>query len=500
MTQDVLVRKYGTMLEVSYVDGRNIEESHVLSLLRPAMTYTHVQFLYGYAQRDEVTGARHTTKQTRIKLYRIRDNKLVTCCGYLQKIQSILSAAEYGVNFVDYTPPSPRELAFEPDWENVNKHIEFRARQEECLRAIVDNDYGVIDAPPAFGKSHLMAMVGLLFPKAKIHIVTRRKDVVQRTVRALRRFLPNVGQVGGGKREEARVTVFTADSLHHSDGDCDILLADEVHELMSPKHSAAIAKTYTLSRNYGLTATPEGRADGSDAKLEYLFGPKIFEMPWTEATELGLVVPIQVIWLPIQCASPCDGMEGVPKKRHGVWRNGDRNAVIASAVRQYGDDDQVLILVETIEHAVYLWQELPEYELCYANIEVEDLDRYKRNDMLPDDYEAMTPERRERLRTQFEDKALKKVIATDVWSTGVSFEQLAVLVRADARGSEILDTQAPGRVARIHEESGKQVGIVVDCMDNFDRTLKNKSQKRYRNYAKKGWEQIKLTPQEIADA
>jgi hypothetical protein len=37
-------------------------------------------------------------------------------------------------------------------------------------------------------------------------------------------------------------------------------------------------------------------------------------------------------------------------------------------------------------------------------------------------------------------------------------------------------------------------------MDNFDRTFKNKSQKRYRNYAKKGWEQIKLSAQEVADA
>ena len=500
MTQDVLVRKYGTMLEVSYSDGNTVEDSHVLSLLRPAMTYTYVQFLYGYAQRDEVTGQRHTTKQTRTKLYRIRDNKIVTCCGYLQKIRTILEAAGYSIDFVDYTPPSPRADAFEEDWDNVRRNIEFRARQEECLRVIAENDYGIIDAPPAFGKSHLMAMVGLLFPKAKIHIVTRRKDVVQRTVRALRRFLPSVGQVGGGKREEARVTVFTADSLHHSSGDCDILLADEVHELMSPKHSAAIAKTYTMSRNYGLTATPEGRADGSDAKLEYLFGPKIFEMEWAEATALGLVVPIQVIWLPVQGASPCAGMEGVPKKRHGIWRNADRNALIASAVRSYGDDDQVLILVETIEHAIYLWQELPEYELCYASIEADDIDRYQRDGMLPENYEAVTPDRREELRRGFEDKTYKKVIATDVWSTGVSFEQLAVLVRADARGSEILDTQAPGRVARIHEESGKQKGIVVDCMDNFDRTLKNKSQKRYRNYAKKGWEQIKLSAQEIADA
>jgi Ni/Co efflux regulator RcnB len=57
-----------------------------------------------------------------------------------------------------------------------------------------------------------------------------------------------------------------------------------------------------------------------------------------------------------------------------------------------------------------------------------------------------------------------------------------------------MDTQAPGRVARIHHESGKQTGVVYDFQDHFDRGFKTKSQTRYRNYDKKGWEQIKLDP------
>ena len=197
--------------------------------------------------------------------------------------------------------------------------------------------------------------------------------------------------------------------------------------------------------------------------------------------------------------NPAQGRKNVPKKRWGIWRNQYRNAVIAHTVQQHSDEDQVLILVETIEHAVHLHQFLPEYELCYAEMELEDLDRYKRNGMLPEDYEPMTAERRSELRIAFENHEVKKVIATDVWSTGVSFERLAVLVRADARGSAIMDTQAPGRVARIHDESGKSMGIVYDFDDHFDRGFKSKSRTRRKNYTEKGWEQVDLEAPEIVD-
>ncbi len=115
------------------------------------------------------------------------------------------------------------------------------------------------------------------------------------------------------------------------------------------------------------------------------------------------------------------------------------------------------------------------------------LEGFQREGLLPADYKPMTPPRREAMRRAFEEHRLRKVIATDVWSTGVSFEQLAVLIRADARSSEIMDDQAPGRVVRIHE--GKQEGLIYDCWDMFDANFKRKSQERWRRYAAKGWTQ-----------
>lgn len=497
----LLLRKFGVMIDLGLADGRPLPEDIRTEFTDP-MAYTHVQILVGAARWDAVTGLQKNIQTTRVLLHKIIDGRITTCYGYIPRILEIAQQLGCTVEIQDLTPSDANTPgAYETDWENVRGRIQFRPRQEECLRAIENNIGGIVKAPPAFGKSHLIAAIAMLYPRAKIHIVIKRRDLVERTVRALRGVLPQVGVVRGGEHNPSRVTVFTAASLHHSEGDADILICDEVHELMSPKYSESIARTYKFSRNFGLSATPEGRADNADAKLEYLFGPIIFDMPWQEATELGLIVPIEARWVPVRMSrNPARGRRDVPKKRWGIWRNEYRNAVIGHTVRQHGDDEQVLILVETIEHAVHLWQRIPEYELCYAEMELEDLDRYKRNGLLPEEYEPMTAEKRSALRVAFENHEVKKVIATDVWSTGVSFERLAVLVRADARGSEIMDTQAPGRVARIHEESGKSMGIVYDFDDHFDSGFARKSRTRRKNYAKKGWEQVDFPAPEILDA
>lgn len=497
----LLLRKFGVMIDLGLANGEPLPED-IRKAFADQMAYTHIEYLHGANKWDPITGIQRNIQTTRVLLHKIVDGKITTCCGYIPRIMNTARELGYPVEVQDLTPGDANSPgAYETDWENVRSRMQFRVRQEECLQAVENSPGGIIKAPPAFGKSHLIAAIAMLYPRAKIHIVIKRRDLVERTVRALRGLLPQVGVVRGGEHKPNRVTVFTAGSLHHSEGDADILICDEVHELMSPKYSESIARTYKFSRNFGLSATPEGRADNADAKLEYLFGPVIFDMPWQEATELGLIVPIEARWVPVRMRrNPAQGRKDVPKKRWGIWRNEYRNAVIAHSVRQHGPEEQVLILVETIEHAVYLGKRLPEYELCYAEMEVGDMERYKREGLLAEDYEPMTGEKRSALRIAFEDHEVKKVIATDVWSTGVSFERLAVLVRADARGSEIMDTQAPGRVARIHNDSGKEKGIVYDFDDHFDRGFKSKSRTRRKNYAKKGWEQLDMESPEILDA
>jgi superfamily II DNA or RNA helicase len=237
--------------------------------------------------------------------------------------------------------------------------MQLRAGQEDCLRAIANNECGIVDATMGFGKTALFEAIAHMFPRAKIDILVKPKDVAETIVRRLTKTIPNVGHIGGGnKRPGGRVTVCTAGSIHHVDAtNTDILLADEVHQLVTPSVGGEIAKTWRWSRNYGLTGTYEKRQDGADAQLEVMFGGLIYRITYQEAQAAGLVVPIRVRWLQVRMDhNPADGKSDTAKKRWGIWRNQQRNKAIADDIRTRFPDNskQILILVETIEHAIML--------------------------------------------------------------------------------------------------------------------------------------------------
>jgi superfamily II DNA or RNA helicase len=356
------------------------------------------------------------------------------------------------------------------------------------------HDGGIIDAVPAFGKMWIIAMICKLYPNARIDIVTKRKDVVQSTLRLLTRWCPNVGMIGAGSRRPGRVTVFTADSLHHSDYKANIVLADEVHELMTDRYASMLGR-YWYARMYGFTATKETRFDNLHMRMEALFGPTIFHMPYAVAERHQLVVPIIVQWLDV-CPSfdpIANYSDPVAKKRHGYWRHGYRNQIIAEAARGMVDSGkQTLILVETLEHALHLRRLLPDFVCCYSEQCIPQ-DTDKRQQLVKAGLlgaeEMMTSARREQLRQSFEQRECLGAIATGVWSVGVSFDSLQVLIRADGGASETANLQWPGRVCRTDAASGKDVGIVVDLCDQFNSGCQRKADGRRRAYAKFGWTQ-----------
>lgn len=483
----IVARKYGNLLDFS-PDGVAPLPIAIVDLIAPELTYTYKKILRGADAYDPVTGdRRHIRLETRY-LFRLEQGRLTTGAGFLPRIVRLLHGAGHQTHLVDVTPPHPRPDRYTVNWANAARYIQFKERQDVCLQRVIDQPCGIVKAPTGFGKTFLEAAVALAFPKAKIHIVCKVVDVVEKTVRRLTAFLPGVGQVGGGKRTFGRVTVFTADSLHLSDGDCDILLADEAHQLMADSYADQLGDKYMWSRNYALTANPEGRLDGADARMECLFGPIIFNMSYTEAVALGLVVPIRVRWLPIRLSeNPAAGKTGVPKLRWGIWRNVGRNAMLAAEARTYAAHEQTLMMVATVEHAVHLWQHLPEFELCYGSLKPLDFQSYVKQNLLPQNFVHMHSERRLAMQLAFETGQLKKVISTDVWATGVDMPQLGTIFRGDARDSEILDTQLPGRTSRTFE--GKEYGELVDCADFFDKGLQAKSRSRYRSYKELGWEQ-----------
>ena len=486
MSKSATIRRVGNLIDVS-ADGESPLDSRVLTALQHQLMYTHLHRVYGYqhGQRSGDVIAEHR------KLYQIDSaGRLVCFAGWLPRIRRVLKSYGYE-DIVEVWLRDPPEWDATEDWEYVNRVFEFRPRQRECLEAITKHERGVIDAVPAFGKMWIIWMVCMLYPKAKIHIVSKRRDVIASIRNLGYRFTTDIGQVGGGKNRPGRVTLFTADSLHKSQGDADILLCDEVHELMTDRYYRLLSR-YHHARMFGFTATKETRGDQAHERMEGLFGETIFRITDTEAVNLGLVVPKVVQWLDVTegPAELSQVKDTVRRKRIGIWRNEYRNRVIAAVASEFLSlGMQTLILVDTMEHLLFLRKLLPEFECCYSEgalIESARVEKFERLGLL-DDLPPMTPQRREELRQRFERREFLGAIATGVWSTGVSFDALEVLIRATGGSAKTASIQVPGRVGRVSTDTQKPYGILVDFMDKFDEGFRRQSLARMRVYKGEKW-------------
>lgn len=464
----------------------------IKKLLEPALSYVEKKYRYGKPRwsdpDDEVFQDSKFDFIPHQCFAYDHKRRLYTSFGFHDRIKGVLSKAGYKPRIKDYRSKDPN--TFKPDFDAVLSFAELRYKQDEILYEIATNYCGRIDCHTGYGKSFLICLIAKLFPKAKIDVVTKDASVVGRLYKELVGMMSNVGAVGGGyKKKGRRVTIYCAHSLSHSPGDADLLLGDECHQLAADKFAPHLAR-YAWSRNFGFSATHDMRLDNKDMRLEGIFGPVILKISYEEGMKEGLVVPIEVKWTDVDLHSnPCGNLKDVAKKRAGIWRNFERNELIAKDARLYGDGDQVLITVEVIDHAVRLKQLLPEFTLVYAAGGMADDKRagYIRDGFISRDEPKMSIARKRELEDKFEKGELKKVIATTVWNTGVDFRKLQVLIRADAGGSSINNTQIPGRVSRTEES--KRCGILHDYVDSFDYGFYMKSRSRWKDYEAHGWSQ-----------
>jgi len=491
MPKSATIRQQGPLIEIGTPERTPLDGDIYAKLALP-LTYTYQRKRYGIDAYDDVTGEYRSMEFERRRLYTLdSDGRL--CCqkGWRSRVTQILQQNGYEVEFISLDRPKPAYI-YQANWDRVFSRYEFRPQQDICLAHVDMHDGGIIDAVPAFGKTFIMGMICNLYPRAKIDIITKGKSVVATIIRHLSRWVPDVGQVGAGKRRKSRVTVYTVQSLHHSNYDADIVLADEVHELMTDNFSTLLGR-YFYARMYGFTATKETRFDNAYHRMEGLFGPTIFYMPYPEALRLGLVSPIVTQWIDVDTRpNPIANIEDpVARKRFGIWRNEHRNRLVANAARSFYElGFQTLVLVETFEHGLFLRRWMPPaVRFCYSEQCLEDQNKRKAYIEwgLLEPTERMTAIKRDRLRREFEEREFLLAVATGVWSVGVSFDSLQVLVRAEGSGSETQNTQAPGRVCRIDDR--KDVGIVVDFWDLWDAGFLARAQSRRRTYAKHEWQQ-----------
>ena len=426
--------------------------------------------------------------------------KIIAGGGYARRLVRVFREKGYQVLIKDMRP-HPRPEIYQPMWDRASD-IEWKWMQPEIIKLLTSVRYGQIAVPPGYGKTFLIGMLVDLLPYAKFAITTHSVDVLATIYDTVSRRVPNVGLVSGSKRRPGqRVTCYSGKSLHHCEEPVDILLVDEVHEFGTDDYFKKMTtRAFHMARHWGVSASAGDRTDKADFELEGVFGEVLLRLSYDKCVANECVVPIEVHWRPVVMdKDPVEHKKNpTTVLRHGIWRNKYRNQCIAEDAKSFNDDEQVLITVQTFEHAVYLRQFLPEFTLCYSENPHRDDDGSTSYDyfvmmgMLPENEPVMTRERREMLRKQFEEGTLKKVIATSVWNRGVDFRRLAVLIRADAGSGAVNDLQIPGRTSRLCDETGKRVGVVIDYEDQFNKRFRNKALARRRNYSETGWRQVKF--------
>ena len=420
----------------------------------------------------------------------VRPPCLLTGFGYWPKIKERLAKLKLTYEFQDNTPSRPG--AYDISLERVHQ-LGLRLSQRKTLAAIAKHVSGRVCCPTAWGKSFLARAICMMYPKARIDITTHSKDVLRMLHNSLSSCMPNVGMVTGAKRQYGdRITCYSGKSLHRSDGKADILLVDEIHEFGTADYLGRLLR-YQGARIYGLSANrPGDRTDKADFEIEGVVGPLLIDITYEEAVAEGGIVDIEVDWYDVVMdVNPCDGYSNqVARKRWGLWRNDVRNRKIAELARKYVKaGQQVLVTVETVEHACFLKKYLPEFALVHSEggLSAHDRAQYIAWGLLPPNQPLMTLSRRYKLSEAFESGKLRGAIANTVWDRGVNFVNLDVLIRADARASAIPDTQVPGRLSRKRDGKGK--GRLIDFNDQFDKTYFNRAKARRTNYRKMGWVQ-----------
>lgn len=484
---EVVITKDGNALRLKFSDQ---------DLARPvmaALTYEKRTFLATKQQKMQHGGKDVLTES--IDCYRWitpPESKphLLTNAGYLNRIQSTLY--NRGIKFVirDKTPANKR-VKLIPFWDMVEEAYTFRPGQREALQAILANERCFINWATGVGKTALLDMICKLLPKNRIVVTTKYGDTLDSIYRRLQGNVSGVGIYWSGKKSHAaRVLCCSSGCLKYALDTFkpDIVIADEVHELATDQPIAELAK-FRYARMIALSANHNDRMDGADFELEGLFGNVVSVKTYQDGVDDGSIVPLQVHWRHVDSRkNPAAGKTGFLRKKLGIWRNQFRNEMIAEDARRFGDDEQVLITVSTLEHALALKKLLPEYTLVYRPKTTEERDSFISCGLMDAKEPVMTKQRRDTLRRQFEKGTLKKVIVTTVWNRGVDFRSLAVLIRADGEASKINSTQIPGRTSRT--ASGKEYSVMIDYDDAFDFALERKAIGRRATYRKHKWQQF----------
>lgn len=358
----------------------------------------------------------------------------------------------------------------------------FRFDQKELLeKALIKQRSGLVAAPTRYGKTVLITNTANAYPNLKTAVLAPGVDLLPQLVEAIKKYCPNreVKGIFTGSKDRVEsddITVCSFDSMHKLDkSSYKLVLIDEPHASVADSRAPQLVE-FNNALILGFGATVEGRWQGNDILIEGIIGPILSETTYKKCVEIGALCPIHVYLLKIPY-----------KPLHYKTRNAAYNAYLFNNKKFH---ETVGAICNTV--IPHEWQTLifidNEKEACA-------LQPFVANSVLAMDKLMKNKSERQQMFADLKADKVKRCICSNIYSTGVTIDNLKCEINCDDGGGSILSVQKPGRLAEI--KPGKKEGIMIDFLfvpdpaiedpTTFDLLINKDSFNRLLVYQNKGY-------------
>lgn len=408
---------------------------------------------------------------------------ILTFPGFWKRVYEFFIKRGYTPTIKDLRQKFPK-----PMLDNMHG---FRFSQKELLTKFLNaDDSGLLGAPTRYGKTTLMINTLRAYPNLCTVVTAPGKDLIKQLYDDIKKAIPDREVVllgAGSKRRYSsdEITVCSMDSLDKCDtGKTRLLLIDEPHAAVTDSRLPVI-DGFDNARRFGYGATLTGRFDNRDVLIEGLIGPVLAERTYLEAVAEGAICPLTVIMLNLKLGKH----DFDPRwKRDKAYKNIlHENPRVGQIVKKICLD----VIPENWQTILFIRNEKQaDFVIDYVGEEGTIAMAKK-----------LTDKERVEVMERMKDDDIKRCVASDIYSQGVTFSHVRAMVNVGGGGANTTTIQKPGRLAEVRPD--KRCGVVFDIKfipeDDVDMTTMGESrmvildsEKRYQAYVDKGYKVISV--------
>jgi superfamily II DNA or RNA helicase len=392
---------------------------------------------------------------------------------------------------IDQRPPKSLGMAIDilPRLLDLGKVP--RPYQLEAVKAIRDNDLGIIRLPTGSGKSILAALITADIGKRTI-IYVIGKDLLYQFYYLFKSIFAEteIGIIGDGKCEIGDiniVSIWTAgqalgldksDILVENDNDeqelppekyndIKCLLKEAKLQILDECHVSSCTTITEISKNinpehlYGMSASP-WRDDGKDLLIEAFLGHKIIDISASILIEQNYLVQPYIRFIKVPKFPTKLNKQYQTIYKNYIVENDIRNNLVLEATQKMIDKGyKPLVLFNSIKHGSILYEIMNKHFPCTL---LSGKDKMKLRNQAKEDIES---------------GEIKAIIASRIFDIGLDLPCLSGLVVASSGKSSVRALQRIGRVLRPY--ASKKFAAVADFVDDAP-YLKSHSQARKKIY------------------